>query len=430
MAIGSLPGFRDFYPEDLALRRHIFAAWREVAGRYGFVEYDGPPLEALELYTRKSGDEIVGQLYRFEDRGGREVALRPEMTPTFARMVSARAAAMPKPIRWFTIPQLFRYERPQRGRLREHFQLNMDIVGGTGVAADAEVVAAAVDCLRALGLGASDIVARVSDRQLIRGVLLSLGFPEERLLQAFAALDRVDKESEEWVLERLMAAGGDADAAQRVLALAESSLEGISADYGANQEVRESVERLGAFFEHMASYGLGEYVEFDHRLVRGLAYYTGLVFEVWERSGELRAVCGGGRYDNLLASLGGADLPAAGFGMGDVVLGELLKDRGLVPAPPQPVQDFVVIVSPAVRPLALELVRGLREAGRRVSFDLGERAVGKQFKATNQAGAVRAIIVGPDEAARGVVRVREMETGEETETRVEALAPEGLRRGS
>jgi len=180
MEIGSLPGFRDFYPEDFALRRHIFAAWREVAARYGFVEYDGPPLEPLDLYTRKSGEEIVGQLYRFEDRGGRDVALRPEMTPTFARMVSARAAAMPKPIRWFTIPQLFRYERPQRGRLREHFQLNMDIVGGTGVAADAEVVAAAVDCLRALGLGSSDIVARVSDRRLLSALLRVVGVTEDQ----------------------------------------------------------------------------------------------------------------------------------------------------------------------------------------------------------------------------------------------------------
>jgi len=334
---------------------------------------------------------------------------------------------MPKPIRWFTIPQLFRYERPQRGRLREHFQLNMDIVGGTGVAADAEVVAAAVDCLRALGLGSADIVARVSDRQLIRGVLLSLGFGEDGLLQAFAALDRMDKESEEWVVERLCAAGGDENAARRVLALSGSTLDEIAGDYGSSEEVRESVERLGAFFAHMTSYGLGEYVEFDPRLVRGLAYYTGLVFEVWERSGQLRAVCGGGRYDDLLESLGGTDLPAAGFGMGDVVLGELLKDRGLVPEPPQPVEDFVIVVSPEVRPLALELVRGLREAGRRVSFDLGERAVGKQFKAANQAGAVRAIIIGPDEAARGVVRVREMESGEETEMKVESLARGRLR---
>src|SRR5574341_1335007 len=178
MQAKALPGFRDFYPEDLALRTHIFAVWRAVAARYGFDEYDGPPLEALELYTQKSGEEIVGQLYHFRDKGDREVALRPEMTPTLARMVGARAQALRKPIRWFSIPQLFRYERQQKGRLREHFQLNMDLIGEAGPLADAELIAAAIDVLRAFGLDQRDVQARVSDRLVLRTLLLGGGVSE------------------------------------------------------------------------------------------------------------------------------------------------------------------------------------------------------------------------------------------------------------
>src|SRR6266516_2273414 len=189
----ALPGFRDFYPDDLALRNHIFATWRSVATRYGFEEYDGPPLEPLELYTQKSGDEIVQQLYAFRDKGDREVALRPEMTPTLARMVAAHAQALKKPIRWFSMPQLFRYERPQRGRLREHFQLNMDIIGEAGPLADAELIAAAIDIMRAFGFGPNDFKARLSDRRVIRTLLLGYGVPEKKLPQAFAILDRAER---------------------------------------------------------------------------------------------------------------------------------------------------------------------------------------------------------------------------------------------
>ncbi len=187
----ALPGFRDFYPEDLSLRNHIFATWRSVAARYGFEEYDGPPLESLEMYTQKSGDEIVQQLYAFRDKGDRDVALRPEMTPTLARMVAARVQALKKPIRWFSIPQLFRYERQQRGRLREHFQLNMDIIGEAGFLADAELMAAAVDIMRALGFGAGDVRLRVSDRRLIKALLTGRGLTEGQLPAAYAVLGRV-----------------------------------------------------------------------------------------------------------------------------------------------------------------------------------------------------------------------------------------------
>ena len=413
MITSSLPGFRDFYPADLALRAHIFRTWRTVAGRYGFVEYDGPPLESLDLYTRKSGEEIVGQLYGFTDQGGREVALRPEMTPTFARMVAARAGGLPKPIKWFSVPQLFRYERPQKGRLREHFQLNLDIVGETSVASDVEVVAAAIDMLREFGLGAADFVARYSDRSLISAVLQEMGVPEASLPVAFAALDKADRETEQWVFDRLVEAGIEEEAAKRVLDLAGMNLADLSQQFGDVPAVTESLSRLQQFREQVEAAGLEAFVELDLRLVRGLAYYTGLVFELWDRKGKFRAICGGGRYDDLLEAVGGPALPALGFGMGDVVLGELLRDRGLVPDDERAVDDFVIHVSEEELPAALRIVHALRARGRRVGFDYRSRSVGRQFKVANQAGAGRVIVVGPEEVERDECVVRSMGTGEE-----------------
>src|SRR6266566_8209686 len=199
----ALPGFRDFYPDALALRNHIFATWRSVAARYGFIEYDGPPLEPLELYTKKSGDEIVGQLYTFTDKGDRKVALRPEMTPTLARMVGAKANAMRKPIRWFSVPQLFRYERQQKGRLREHFQLNVDIVGESSVAADAELLAVAIDVMRGTGLTSNDVRARVSDRRLITAVLSDVGVKQAEMSAVFAAIDKAGREPRDVTLGKV-----------------------------------------------------------------------------------------------------------------------------------------------------------------------------------------------------------------------------------
>lgn len=413
MITSSLPGFRDFYPADLALRSHIFRTWRRVALRYGFVEYDGPPLESLELYTSKSGEEIVGQLYRFTDQGGREIALRPEMTPTLARMVAARAGGLPKPIKWFSIPQLFRYERPQKGRLREHFQLNVDIVGETSVASDVEVVAAAIDVLREFGLGSEDFVVRYSDRELISAVLIELGIPASALPATFAALDKSDRESAEWLSDRLVEAGAEATAAASVLGLAGTSLEVLSEQFGDVPAISSPVERLGRFRAQIEAAGLDGFVELDLRLVRGLAYYTGLVFEVWDRRGKFRAICGGGRYDDLLEAVGGPALPALGFGMGDVVLAELLRDRDLIPEAGDALDDFVVHVSEEQLPAALRIVHSLRSRGRRVGFDYRSRGVSRQFKVANQSGAARVIVIGPEEVESGKCVVRSMDTGEE-----------------
>jgi len=418
MDLNSLPGFRDFFPEEMRRRTHILGVWREVASRYGFEEYDGPPLEPLELYTRKSGEEIVSQLYRFEDQGGRDVALRPEMTPTFARMVGARAGGLPKPIRWFSVPQLFRYERPQKGRLREHFQLNMDIVGETDEAADAEIIAAAVDVLRAFGLTADDVVVRISDRRVISARLRELGAAEEEIPAILAAIDRIDKQAEAETLKRLRDAGLSEEAARRVLDL---TTESPQLDAFTVAEADEAAGRLRRVIGRLDAIGLGDFIQFDPLLVRGLAYYTGTVFEVWDRSGEFRAICGGGRYDDLLAALGGPDLPALGFGMGDVVLGELLASRGLLPDHSSAIQDFVICVTPDERPLGLRAAHTLRDAGRRVAYDLSERSVGRQFKAANQLGAERAIVIGPDEAAENAALVRNLKTGHETKVGLDEL---------
>src|SRR5690349_15312012 len=332
MAQGALPGFRDFYPEQFAERAFITKVWREVARRYAFVEYDGPPLEPLELYTKKSGEEIVGQLYNFVDKGGREVALRPEMTPTLARMVGAKANALRKPVRWFSIPQLFRYERAQRGRLREHFQLNVDIVGEASEVADAELLAVAVDIMRELGLTSKDVRARVSDRRLLNAILEALELSPEQVQVVYGVLDKFSRQSEAASKEKLAGAGIPDATITLLFTMAGKKTELSEQSIGIALADREPVTRFNRFLEHCESLGIRDWIDVDFTIVRGLAYYTGVVFELFDAKGELRAICGGGRYDTLLESLGGVSLPALGFGMGDVVLRELLVARGKMPA--------------------------------------------------------------------------------------------------
>ena len=406
MSGAALPGFRDFYPDELARRAHIFQAWRAVARRYAFVEYDGPPLEPLDLYTRKSGDEIVAQLYNFTDKGGREVTLRPEMTPTFARMVGARANALRKPVRWFSIPQLFRYERAQRGRLREHYQLNVDIVGESSEVADAELLGAAIDIMRELGLTAVDVRARVSDRRLLGGILTTLGVTEAQIPAVYTVVDKIARQPREVSAEKLTAAGLSPTQVERVLGLAAgTTFDAVRAEFGSAPAAAEHVERFGRYLEHLEALGFGAWVDLDLSIVRGLAYYTGIVFELFDAKGELRAICGGGRYDTLLKSLGGTDLPALGFGMGDVVLGELLADRGLFPAPGADGADLYLVAGNGAvgRPYAeaLRLVSALRGAGFSVNHGLNaerflSQATRNQVDGAKKAGAAAVIGVRED----------------------------------
>jgi len=418
-----IPGFRDFPPEEFQIRAHIFDSWRRTSWRYGFHEYDGPPLEALELYTEKSGEEIVGQLYNFQDKGGRDVTLRPEMTPSLARILGERSRAMPKPIRWFTIPQLFRYERQQRGRLREHFQWNVDIVGEAGVGADAEVLGVAIDALRDLGLGPGDFVARVSDRRLLTALLREVGVPEDRFGAAFAIIDKLEREDEDRSRERLQTECGlTPEGAGEVLALfREGGLEDVGEAHGGNPEVSAILGELEEYRGTLQALGLWEFVQFDLKIVRGLAYYTGIVFELFDRQGEFRAICGGGRYDRLLELVGGDPLPAVGFGMGDVVLGELLADRGLLPSTQKSSDLYLVAIVPELRPLALEIARVHRQTGRRVLYSLRPQSVKKQFSGAAAEGARWVVILGPTEVERGVGIVRDMVSGTEGEVGLEEL---------
>src|SRR5579884_1553028 len=360
-----LPGFRDFYPEQLALRNHIFATWREVARRYAFQEYDGPPLEPLELYTRKSGDEIV--------------------------------------------PQLFRYERQQRGRLREHFQLNMDIVGEAGPAADAEVMAAAVDIMRAFGFGPADVRLRVSDRRVVAAQLTErYGVAADELAGVLAALDKWERAPDE--TERLLGDALRADAAR-----VRPVLEFVAGLRRSGDELRRLpvAASLNECLARLEAMGLGAFVELDFTVVRGLAYYTGVVFELFDAARAFRAICGGGRYDTLMRELAGVDLPCVGFGMGDVVLGELLKERGAPPGARPALDAFLVAVSDEDVPPLLGLAHELRERGMAVEYGLRAAPVRKQLELAAARGAPRAVIVGPAERAAGVAVVRDLATGAE-----------------
>ena len=418
-----LPGFRDFLPEELAFREYILGAWRGVSARYGFQEYDGPPLEPLDLYVEKSGEEIVGQLYHFQDKGDRDVALRPEMTPSLARILGERHRSMAKPIRWFSVPQLFRYERQQKGRLREHFQWNVDVIGEEGVGADVEVIAVALDGLRDLGLDHEDVLARVSDRRLLAEVLSAVGVERERLPAAFAIIDKIERTPANHSLERLQAdVGLDENGARSAFELLnEGGLDSVKLKFGDHEAVGGEMERMEGYFDSLEAMGLGPFVEFDLRIVRGLAYYTGIVFEIFDRRGESRAICGGGRYDHLLELVGGDSLPAVGFGMGDVVLGELLRDRGLAPPVAPGLDYFIVIIGEEQRELAQAIAHAQRDRGAAVRYSLREQPVRKQFTAAGNAGAREVIVLGPDEVARGCAVLRDMASGMEREIKLEEL---------
>jgi histidyl-tRNA synthetase len=425
MSPGALPGFRDFYPTELAERSYIFRGWRDVARRYGFVEYDGPPLEPLDLYTKKSGAEIVDQLYNFRDKGDREIALRPEMTPTLARMVAARANAMRKPVRWFSIPQLFRYERQQRGRLREHFQLNMDIIGEADVSADAELLAAAIDVMRVFELSSEDVVARVSDRRLLNALLRGIGIDEAQMAAAYAALDKLDRDPRDVLEHRLAAAGVSATISSQLFELAgatadEAAFTNIVSAAGASAEW----DNLRRYLDYTDSLGVREWVKLDLSIVRGLAYYTGIVFELFDAKGELRAICGGGRYDTLLESLGGVSLPALGFGMGDVVLGELLRSRGKMPVADAAVDVWVAYGDAGSVEDAMRVAARLRARGRSVEYALGSQKLARQLKAAHTARARETVVIATQELSAGEAMVRKLDEKGERKVQLDAWLEE------
>lgn len=408
--IQGLPGFRDFFPEDCARRNHVVAAWREVSRRYGFVEFDGPVLESTDLYRKKNdaGAEILEQLYSFTDRGGREVALRPEMTPTLARMVAAREKHYRKPMKWFCVSNFFRHERQQKGRLREFLQFNADIIGESSPQADAEILALAIDLMRAFGFTAEHFVVRLSDRRAWMDFLASRGCDEAACRVALACADKLEREPEEKLNAKLAPTG-----------LTVADLKAFIA--------AGSPEAFAPVLEALAARGLTGFVQPDLSIVRGLAYYTGVVFEVFDRSKNLRALAGGGRYDGLIKGLsdGAADMPSIGFGMGDVVLGHLIDET---PAASEKLRAalaistdvFVVIADESRRAEALQVVQSCREIGLSTDFPLKPAKVGKQFQEAEHLGARHAVVIGQEWPQ---VKLKHLATRAEESLDHSALAP-------
>ncbi len=420
MAQGALPGFRDFYPEQFAERAYIMSVWRRILRRYAFSEYDGPPLEPLDLYRKKSGDELVGQLYSFTDKGEREVAMRPEMTPTFARMVAAKANALRKPVRWFSIPQLFRYERQQKGRLREHFQLNADIVGEAAATADAELLAIALDVMREFGLKSSDVKARVSDRRLLQALVLDAGASEAALSAVYGVIDKRGREPAEVSREKMEKAVGSAEIADRIDGfLGIPKIGELAIRYSDKPAVGEHIDRIKTYFSYLDALGFADWATLDLSIVRGLAYYTGIVFELFDTAGEYRAICGGGRYDTLLQTLGGVDLPALGFGMGDVVIGELLRGRGLIPETPSRTDYWVAGEDDALTTQVMSVAAELRKRDKSVEYSLKPQQLSRQLKSAVTAGAGHAVLLKHDAFAAGEVTVRDLQAGTEKDVSLE-----------
>ena len=412
-------GTRDFYPEDMRLRNWLFDNFAYASLLHGFEEYDSPILEHEELYTRKQGEEIVKQLYNFEDKGSRKVSLRPEMTPSLARMVMSRTGVLPMPIKWFSIPQCWRYERTQKGRGREHYQWNVDVWGTNEISADAELFSVLVTFFESVGLTENEIVIRVSSRKVLEEVLGSLGIEGDSFAQTCVIVDKMDKLSSEVINEQL----SDLGHSKEVISTIQSTLGINSLETLKNtlEKDSEALNELQTLFEAIESYGISDWVEFDGSIVRGLAYYTGCVFEVNDREGKFRAICGGGRYDKLLSTLGGKDLPATGFGFGDMVIMEVLAEKDLLPELLSGVEDVVIPLSPDLRNVAVKVASALRSSDRLVDLVLDDKKMKWAFKHAERIGATRIVLVGKEEWSRQKIKIKDLETGEETELSLEDL---------
>ncbi|NWJ47191.1 MAG: histidine--tRNA ligase [Chloroflexi bacterium] len=402
VTIKNLEGTRDFYPDKMRWRNWLFNLCREVSERYGYEEFDGPFLESFELFAAKSGEELVNeQTYTFETKGGDKVAIRPEMTPTLARMVAAKQNELRKPIRWYTIPNIWRHERAQRGRKREFYQYNVDILGVDSIDADAEIMAVVIDIMRAVGLDKQDIKVRVSNRYYLEELLNSLGVDLSLKEQVYRWIDRIEKIKPEAFRANLLEVG-----------LNEQQVEGLEARLRSRDF--SGFKPLEEFWEKAKQYGYAELLEFDPSIVRGLLYYTGTVFEVWDATKRFtRAIMGGGRYDNLVNAVGGQPLAGVGIAFSDVVMEEMLTQVGKMPELPRQLDVYVAQYSAAERPESIKVATILREAGLKTELNLLNHDLGKQLKAASACGARFAVILAPEELARGEVNVKNLLTREQ-----------------
>lgn len=415
MKIQAVKGTRDFYPEQMAIRNFIIDGWKTASLRNGFVEYDSPIFEYLMMYQVKSGDEIVEQLFNLTDRGGRELAIRPEMTPSLARMVNQKINSLPRPVKWFSVPRLCRAERPQKGRLREFFQWNIDIIGVDDVLADAEIIFCSLDYLRQVGLTSKDVVARISSRRMLAAVLKSIGIDDKQLDGVYAVLDKRNKVEDD-VFEKMLAEKvTDVAKRSKIIELMSTvDIDGIGKVVELSDEAKNAVDELTSLFEILKVMGVEDWCLFDIGIVRGLAYYTGVVYEIYDRASKLRAIGGGGRYDNLLRDLGGPDVPATGFAMGDCVLEILLQEKGLIgdSVVAGEIDYFVAWVDSKFQQKAVQITAGIRSAGLSAQFSYKGGNLSRQLKQASVAGAKKCVIVG-SEVEGGQIAVKDMKTGKQ-----------------
>ena len=423
-SLQTLPGFRETYPEDCSRLHHIFRVWRQVAVSFGFQPYESPILEPLDLFRAKSGAEIEQQLFSFVDKGGREVALRPEMTPALARMVGQRAQSLRRPIKWFNIGEHFRYERQQKGRLRSFYQLNVDVLGEAGPGAEIELIALLIRSLTVFGLTDQDFRIRLSDRDLWFHFLAARGLSRPEIEELLGIIDKMEREPRKATAGKIDSLLGDRaqgllDQIEKLAAIRSiDDLESFFSNTGpaaGSPEIAARLKEWRVLINGLEAMGFSTFLSIDLSVVRGLAYYTGFVFEAFDEKGKFRAIAGGGRYNQLISKLGGPDLPAAGFAVGDVVLQDLLDDRGLSPKIVTGPDFYVVTSGEAERRVALADINALRNSGYSVDYPLREIGFGKQFKAAGQSGARFSLIYGAEELGRGMVKVRNMGDGHEHE---------------
>jgi histidyl-tRNA synthetase len=415
MKIPPVKGTRDFYPAEMAIRNWIIDGWKRVSVRNGFEEYDGPTLEYLKMYQIKSGDEIVDQLFSLKDRGGRDLAIRPEITPTLARMVNQKINSLPRPIKWFSVPRLCRAERPQKGRLREFFQWNIDIIGLDDVLADAGIIFATIDYLRSVGLGIKDVRVKISSRKLLASSLKSVGIPENRHDSLYALLDKFAKVPNDTFEKMLAEEVSEQDIAKKIMNFMNATtLSEVTEIVDNSTEVENAIQELAHLKHLLEQMGVWRYCDFCPNIVRGLAYYTGVVFEVHEFAQELRAICGGGRYDNLLHDFGGPGIPATGMGMGDCVLEILLKEKGLLDKqlPQQKLDYFIASVDGQFFENAVQITTRLRRAGFAANFSYKAASLSKQLKQASTQNAKKCLIIGQELQENKLV-VKDMTGGEQ-----------------
>jgi len=411
--IKAVKGMRDFYPQDYRQREWLFQIFKDVSLNAGFEFYDAPLVEHEELYTRKAGEEISDQLYNFEDKSGRSLSLRPEMTPSLARMVIQRQKELPGIIKWASIPQCFRYERMTRGRKREHYQWNLDYLGEASMMAEVEIISTALHAIERMGLSSKQLRVRVSNRKLFSELLSSMGVGESLHQGAFLVIDKLGKISDDALVELLVEAGIEKDVGSRILEFSRCD------DLQSVQDLLTDSQGLGeiqSLFQHLENYGFGQYLEFDLSVVRGLAYYTGTVFELFDAGKSLRAIAGGGRYDRLIATLAqkeSASMPAVGFGFGDVVIQELLKDLDLMPEPGAELDYYLLPFANEDIPALLPILKHLRAANQKAQLHYPPQKLKKALLKAEKLGAKKVLIIGSQERESKEVRIKDLESHQE-----------------